>query len=115
MEEGLSFVHVVTSNEDRRDTAKARGLDVHSRIKHRVRTQGQAGRKPTSLSVHRDLCLVTGHAGREATPPYSQCQLCIHLLPRFKKLKVNFLFVAFWTPMGLLLKCLCIKGKEPGS
>lgn len=99
-------------NEDRHEAAKARGLDVYSRIKHRVPTQGQAGRKPVSLSLPRGPFFIHNSFPAEKLPA-SQCQPYIHLLPRLKNSKVNFLFVVFWGPMGSLLKCLCIKRQEP--
>lgn len=110
-EDGLSFVRVVTANEDRCDAARARGLDVHSRIKHRVPTLGQAGRKPVSLSLPLGPSLIRNSSWQRGHPPGS-ANCVFTYFPDCKK-KVNFPFVAFWGPMGLQHKC--IKRKEPGS
>lgn len=98
-QEGLPFVPLM-ANEDRHDAAEARGLDVHSRIKHRVPTQGQAGGKPVSLSLPLGPFSIHNSSLAEK-PPTNQCQLRVHLLPRLRKVKVNFLFVVFWGPVGV--------------
>lgn len=68
MEEWLSFVHVVTANEDRQDAAKARGLDVHPRIKHKVPTQGTGRQEAnTPFCTTGTFASSQGNTGREAT------------------------------------------------
>lgn len=98
-QEGLSFVPV-TANEDRHDTAESRGLDVRCRVKHRVPTQGPAGRKPVSLSLPLGPFFIHDSSPADK-PPTSQCQLRVHLLPRLRKVKVNFLFVVCWVACGV--------------
>lgn len=82
LQEGFSFVHVVTANEDRHEVAKARGLDVHSRIKQTSHTV--AGRQEANVPFFTTGTFAYSQDILAERPPTSQCQLCIHLLLRLK-------------------------------
>lgn len=65
----LSCVHGGTAKEDRHGAAKARGLEVHSRIKHGVPTQRQAGREPVPFSVLLGPFFVHDSCRQRSHPP----------------------------------------------
>lgn len=108
-----SFVHVATGNEDRRQAARARGLDVPQMGPPRSSVEfpcgdSQTGQKPTSLSLPLGPLLFASHAHK--APSTFKCQLCIDLFPALKR--DLFLFEVFVGPLLLLFKNYLHEGKR---
>lgn len=82
-----SFVHVATGNEDRRQAARARGLDVPQMGPLRSGVEFPHGdrlaRSQHPFLYQGDLCLFASHAHK--APSTFKCQLCIDPFPELKR------------------------------